>query len=83
MGRIKDLVIELQEQYGFDLENLPKGFSMDEYLEMKSKEEKPLSTIVGNPPFPKKLVLPKVHLVVGNPPFSNNDELFCQIINIK
>ena len=38
MGRIKDLVIDLQNEYGFDLENLPEGFSMDEYLEMKSKE---------------------------------------------
>lgn len=38
MGRIKDLVIELQNEYGYDLENLPEGFSMDEYLEMKSKE---------------------------------------------
>jgi len=49
MGRIKDLVIELQEQYGFDLENLPKGFSMDEYLEMKSKEK--FDIVVGNPPY--------------------------------
>ena len=38
MGRIKDLVIELQNEYGFDLENLPEGFSVDDYLEMKSKE---------------------------------------------
>jgi hypothetical protein len=38
MGRIKDLVIELQNEYGYDLENLPEGFSMDEYLEMKSQE---------------------------------------------
>ena len=38
MGRIKDLVIDLQNEYGHDLENLPEGFSMDEYLEMKSKE---------------------------------------------
>ncbi len=27
MGRIKDLVIELQEEYGYDLENLPEVFS--------------------------------------------------------
>lgn len=47
MGRIKDLVIELQNEYGYELENLPEGFSMDEYLEMKSKEENPLSTIVS------------------------------------
>ena len=38
MGRIKDLVIDLQNEYGYNLENLPEGFSMDEYLEMKSKE---------------------------------------------
>lgn len=38
MGRMKDLVIELQNEYGYDLENLPEGFSMDEYLEMKSNE---------------------------------------------
>jgi len=40
MGRIKDLVIELQNEYGYDLENLPEGFSMEEYLEMKSQESK-------------------------------------------
>jgi hypothetical protein len=39
MGRIKDLVIELQNEYGYDLENLPEGFSMEEYLEMKSQEQ--------------------------------------------
>jgi hypothetical protein len=38
MGRIKDLVIELQNEYGYDLEFLPEEFSMQEYLEMKSKE---------------------------------------------
>jgi len=46
MGRIKDLVIELQNEYGYDLENLPEGFSMDDYLEMKSKEINPLSTSI-------------------------------------
>jgi hypothetical protein len=40
MGRIKDLVIELQEEYGYDLENLPEGFSMDEYLETRANEIK-------------------------------------------
>jgi len=44
MGRIKDLVIELQNEYGYDLENLPEGFSMDDYLEMKSKGINTLST---------------------------------------
>lgn len=38
MGRIKDLVIELQNEYGYDLENLPEDFSMDEYLEQKANE---------------------------------------------
>lgn len=38
MGRIKDLVIELQNEFGFDLENLPEGFSMDEYLEKRASE---------------------------------------------
>jgi len=38
MGRIKDLVIELQNEYGLDLENLPEGFSMEEYLKIKSEE---------------------------------------------
>ena len=83
MGRIKDLVIELQNEYGFDLENMPEGFSMDEYLEIKSKEENTLSIIVGNPPFSNDLVLPKLHLVIDNPPFSNSDELFCQTIKLK
>jgi hypothetical protein len=46
MGRIKDLVIELQNEYGYDLENLPEGFSMDDYLEMKSKEINPLTTSI-------------------------------------
>lgn len=38
MGRIKELVIDLQNEYGYDLENLPEGFSMDDYLEMKARE---------------------------------------------
>ena len=40
MGRIKDLVIDLQNEYGYDLENLPEVFSMDEYLEAKANEIK-------------------------------------------
>ena len=39
MGRIKDLVIELQNEFGFDMEFLPEDFNMDEYLEKKSKEK--------------------------------------------
>jgi hypothetical protein len=38
MGRIKDLVIELQNEYGFDLENMPEEFSVDDYLKMKANE---------------------------------------------
>lgn len=38
MGRIKDLVIELQNEFGYDMENMPEGFNMDEYLEKRSKE---------------------------------------------
>lgn len=39
MGRIKDLVIDLQNEYGYNLEDLPEGFDMDRYLEEKSKEQ--------------------------------------------
>lgn len=39
MGRIKDLVIELQNEFGFDMEFLPEDFNMDEYLSKKSKEK--------------------------------------------
>jgi len=38
MGRIKDLVIELQNEYGFELENMPEDFSMDDYLNMRAEE---------------------------------------------
>jgi hypothetical protein len=39
MGRVKDLVIELQNEFGFDMEFLPEDFNMDEYLDKKSKEK--------------------------------------------
>ena len=39
MGRVKDLVIELQNEFGFDMEFLPEDFNMDEYLAKKSKEK--------------------------------------------
>lgn len=39
MGRVKDLVIELQNEFGFDMEFLPEDFNMDEYLVKKSKEK--------------------------------------------
>ena len=35
MGRVKDLVIDLQNQYGLDFENLPEGFSIDDCIEKK------------------------------------------------
>jgi hypothetical protein len=38
MGRIKDLVIELQNEFGFDMEFLPEDFNMDEYLAKKAQE---------------------------------------------
>ena len=81
MGRIKDLVIELQNEYGFDLENLPEGFSVDDYLEMKSLEK--LTIIVGNPPFQNEKSNTVDNIMVGNPPFQN-EKLFCeQVINRK
>ena len=39
MGRIKDLVIELQNEFGFDMEFLPEDFNMDEFLSKRSKEK--------------------------------------------
>ena len=39
MGRVKDLVIELQNEFGFDMEFLPEDFNMDEFLEKRSKEK--------------------------------------------
>ena len=38
MGRIKDLVIELQNEFGYNMEEMPHDFNMDEYLEKKSSE---------------------------------------------
>jgi len=38
MGRIKDLVIDLQNEYGINMEFLPEDFNMDEYLYKKSLE---------------------------------------------
>jgi len=42
MGRIKDLVIDLQNEYGYNLEYLPEGFDMDLYLKENSTEEEEL-----------------------------------------
>ena len=39
MGRMKDLYIDLQNEYGQNLEDLPEGFSMEEYVE-KAMQEK-------------------------------------------
>jgi hypothetical protein len=39
MGKIKELLIDLQNEYGQDLENLPEGFDFDAYLEEKSNEQ--------------------------------------------
>jgi hypothetical protein len=44
MGRIKDLVIELQNEFGFNMEDMPEDFNMDEYLAKRSGEIKPLAT---------------------------------------
>jgi hypothetical protein len=38
MGRIKDLVIELQNEYGQELEGMPEDFSMEDYLKMRAEE---------------------------------------------
>jgi hypothetical protein len=41
MGRMKDLFIELQNEYGYNLEDLPEGFSMEEYLNSQNIKEDP------------------------------------------
>jgi hypothetical protein len=38
MGAIKNLFIELQNEYGKDLEDLPQGFDMQKYLQEKANE---------------------------------------------
>lgn len=38
MGRIKDLVIELQNEFGYNMEDMPEDFNMDEYLAKRSGE---------------------------------------------
>lgn len=38
MARIKYLVIELQNVYGLELENMPEDFSMEDYLKLKASE---------------------------------------------
>lgn len=39
MGRIKDIFIDLQNAYGENLEDLPKGFSLEKYIADKKSEE--------------------------------------------
>jgi hypothetical protein len=39
MGRMKDLFIDLQNDYGYNLEDLPEGFSMEEYIAAAIKEK--------------------------------------------
>ena len=36
MGAIKEIMTELQNQYGYDLELLPEDFDWDEYFKLKS-----------------------------------------------
>jgi len=40
MGRMKDLYIDLQNEYGQNLEDLPEGFSMEEYIDSYVNEKK-------------------------------------------
>lgn len=52
MGKMKEIFMELQEQYGENLETMPVDFSYDEYLnsksqDRKSKIQKVLSTCCG------------------------------------
>lgn len=37
MGRIKELVTDLMNEYGHDLENLPEDFDMEVYLKEKAE----------------------------------------------
>jgi hypothetical protein len=40
MGKMKEIFMELQEQYGENLENLPDNFSQEEYLDKRANEMK-------------------------------------------
>ena len=44
MGRMKEIFIELQNEYGQDLEFAPVDFSMEDYLKKKAQETKELET---------------------------------------
>ena len=38
MGAIKEIMVELQNQYGYDLEYLPEDFDWDAHFKSKSEE---------------------------------------------
>lgn len=38
MGAIKEIMVELQNQYGYDLEYLPEDFDWDAHFKSKSDE---------------------------------------------
>jgi hypothetical protein len=38
MGRIKDIYIEIQNEYGYNLEDLPKDFSIEDYFAKRAQE---------------------------------------------
>jgi len=38
MGKMKDLFIDLQNQFGLNLENMPEDFSMENYVAERAKE---------------------------------------------
>ena len=40
MAKIKEIFLELQNQFGLDLEDMPQDFSMDEYLKKRAEEIK-------------------------------------------
>ncbi len=45
MAKMKEIFIELQNQYGENLEDLPKDFSMEDYLIEKAKEIESLDNL--------------------------------------
>lgn len=38
MGHIKELFIDLQNEFGLNLENMPEDFSTEDYLKERAKE---------------------------------------------
>jgi hypothetical protein len=51
MGRVKDILIEAQNEFGQDFEFAPEGFSLDEYFKQRAAEvvESDKPKIVGCP----------------------------------